>query len=54
MTKLKTEGLRESQDNTVTMAYINGIRSLSSNNVTVLESLLRKLHHHRSLFSASS
>ena len=33
MVKLKTEGFRESRDNTIT--YINGNRSLSSNNVTV-------------------
>ena len=52
MAKLKTEGFGESRDNTIT--YINGNRSLSVNNVTVTESLLRKLHHHRSLFSASS
>ena len=51
MAKLKTEGFRESQDNTIT--YINDIR-LSVNNVTVSGSLLRKLHPHRSLFSASS
>ena len=52
MAKLKTEGFRERQGNNIT--YINDIRSLSVNNVTVPESLLQKLHHHRSLFSASS